>query len=63
MFATEPLPADSPLWEMPNVIVSPHIAASSDRFMERMEDLICDNLRRYLHGQPLRNVVDISRGY
>ena len=63
VFATEPLPSDSPLWDMPNVIVTPHVAASSDRYMRRVEELVCDNLRRYLEGQPLRNAVDVGRGY
>ncbi|MGH2602467.1 MAG: D-2-hydroxyacid dehydrogenase, partial [Dehalococcoidia bacterium] len=63
VFATEPLPADSALWDMPNVIVTPHASYGSDRYMERMEALICDNLRRYLDGRPLRNVVDMERGY
>lgn len=63
VFATEPLPPDSPLWDMPNVIVTPHVAASSERYMSRVEDLVCDNLRRYLRGEPLRNVVDPDRGY
>ena len=63
VFAQEPLPAESPLWDLPNVIVTPHVAASSERYMSRVEDLICDNLRRYLDGRPLRNVVDTARGY
>jgi D-2-hydroxyacid dehydrogenase (NADP+) len=63
VFAAEPLPTDSPLWDMPNVIVTPHVAAGSDRYMQRVEDLVCDNVRRFLDGRPLRNVVDTSRGY
>jgi D-2-hydroxyacid dehydrogenase (NADP+) len=63
VFAEEPLPADSPLWDFPNVIVTPHVAASSERYMDRVEDLVCDNMRRYLDGKPLRNVVDMERGY
>ena len=63
VFATEPLPADSPLWDLPNVIITPHVATSSDRYMQRVEELVCDNLRRYLDGQPLRNVVEPGRGY
>jgi D-2-hydroxyacid dehydrogenase (NADP+) len=63
VFATEPLASGSPLWDMPNVIVSPHVAANSDRYMQRVEELICDNMRRFLDGQPLRNVVDAERGY
>jgi phosphoglycerate dehydrogenase-like enzyme len=63
VFSEEPLPADSPLWGLPNVIITPHVAWSSDRYEERLIDLVCDNLRRYIHGQPLRNVVDPARRY
>ncbi len=58
VFATEPLPADSPLWEMPNVLISPHSASTSSTENQKITDLFCDNLRRYLDGQPLRNVLD-----
>ena len=57
VFATEPLPADSPLWALPNVLVTPHAAALSARENERITELFVDNLRRYLDGLPLRNVV------
>jgi phosphoglycerate dehydrogenase-like enzyme len=58
VFATEPLPDDSPLWALPNVLVTPHAAALSTRENERIAELFVDNLRRYLDGQPLRNVVE-----
>ena len=58
VFATEPLPADSPLWTLPNVLVTPHAAALSARENERITELFVDNLRRYLDGRPLRNVVE-----
>jgi phosphoglycerate dehydrogenase-like enzyme len=58
VFATEPLPDDSPLWTLPNVLVTPHAAALSARENERITELFVDNLRRYLDGQPLRNVVE-----
>jgi phosphoglycerate dehydrogenase-like enzyme len=58
VFATEPLPADSPLWTLPNVLVTPHAAALSARENERIVELFADNLRRYLDGRPLRNVVE-----
>jgi phosphoglycerate dehydrogenase-like enzyme len=58
VFATEPLPADSPLWTLPNVLVTPHAAALSARENERITELFTDNLRRYLGGEPLRNVVE-----
>ena len=58
VFATEPLPADSPLWTLPNVLITPHAVAVSPRENERITELFCDNLRRYLDGRPLRNVVE-----
>jgi phosphoglycerate dehydrogenase-like enzyme len=58
VFATEPLPADSPLWTLPNVLVTPHAAALSARENERITELFVDNLRRYLDGEPLVNVVE-----
>ena len=63
VFAHEPLPADSPLWGLPNVIISPHIAGPTDRYSQRFTDLLLDNVARYDSGQPLRNVVDPTRGY
>src|SRR3989442_1486481 len=58
VFETEPLPADSPLWDMSNVLINPHSASTSHHENARICDLFCDNLRRYLAGQPLRNVLD-----
>lgn len=63
VFATEPLPADSPLWSLPNVIITPHQAAASPRTMERTMALWAENLRRFAAGEPLRNPVDKQRGY
>ncbi len=63
VFATEPLPTERPLWKMPNVLVSPHSASTSDRENARLTAIFCDNLRRYLAGEPLRNVLDIERLY
>jgi glyoxylate/hydroxypyruvate reductase A len=57
VFAEEPLPASSPLWDLPNVLISPHTAALSQREDERIVELFKDNLRRYLAGEPLRNLV------
>ncbi len=59
----EPLPPDSELWGMENVILTPHISGGTPVYMERAVDLFCDNLNRYLQGQPLRNVVQPERGY
>jgi len=62
-FSMEPLPEDSPLWNMQNVIITPHVAGLTPRYMERLTDLFCDNLRRFMNDEPLINVVDKSRGY
>jgi len=63
VFAQEPLPEDSPLWEMPNVMITPHDAGDSPRSHERLMDLFCENLRRYVSGEPLLSVVDKEVGY
>ena len=63
MFEEEPLPTTSPLWDMANVLICPHSASTSDRENERITELFCDNLRRYLAGAPLRNVLDVQRLY
>ena len=63
VFASEPLPAASPLWELPNVLVTPHSMSTALRENEVLVDLFCDNLRRYLAGETLRNVFDRERGY
>ncbi len=57
VFAVEPLPPESPLWNLPNVLISPHTAALSIRENERIVDLFCDNLRRYLESEKLLNEV------
>ncbi len=63
VFAEEPLPEDSPLWDMPNVIITPHNSWSSPYIEEREIELFLENLRRYVAGEPLRNVVDKRAGY
>ena len=61
--AVEPLPADSPLWDMPNVLISPHSASTVDAENATLTSLFCDNLRRWLDGAPLRNVYSREKGY
>ncbi len=63
VFQEEPLPQDSPLWAMPNVIVSPHMAGDAAGWREGVVELFVRNLERYLTGRPLLNVVDKTRGY
>lgn len=58
VFENEPLPENSPLWDFPNVLISPHSASTSDRENERLTDIFCENLRRFLDGSPLRNVLN-----
>jgi phosphoglycerate dehydrogenase-like enzyme len=63
VFEEEPLPASSPLWRMPQVIVTPHVAGFGPRFWERICELFARNLRAWLAGEPLENVVDKRAGY
>jgi len=63
VFATEPLPKNSRLWDLPNVILSPHIAGSTENEIEMATGLFTDNLKRYLNGDRLFNVVDKKKGY
>jgi phosphoglycerate dehydrogenase-like enzyme len=63
VFETEPLPADSPLWRMPNVLVSPHRAGDHEGWERDVVALFVDNLRRFVAGEPLRHVVDVDLGY
>jgi phosphoglycerate dehydrogenase-like enzyme len=59
----EPLAADSRLWDLPNLLLSPHRASIVDAENALIVDIFADNLRRYLEGRPLRNVYDATRGY
>ncbi|MHB1034742.1 MAG: D-2-hydroxyacid dehydrogenase [Pirellulales bacterium] len=59
----EPLPPSSRLWNRPDVVVTPHVAGQSARRIDNMTDFFCENLRRYLAGEPLRNLVDKRLGY
>ena len=58
----EPLAPESPLWAMPNVIITPHVSPGRDRFAERMVDFWCENVRRFGEGEPLLGAVDRARG-
>ena len=59
----EPPAADSPLWRAPRLIITPHVAGQSGRRIDAMTDFFCDNLRRYLRGEALRNLVDKRLGF
>ncbi len=63
VFEVEPLSAGSPLWKMENVIISPHVLGFSVHYDRRAIDLFVDNLRRYLDGRPLLNLVNKAHGY
>ncbi len=59
----EPLPAGSPLWDQPNLIITPHVGGQSRRRIDQMTDFFCENLRRYQAGAPLLNLVDKELGF
>lgn len=61
--AVEPLPADSPLWDAPNMIISPHVSGESAQLLERRQAIFKENLRRYLAGEDLLNICDTEKGY
>ena len=63
VFEVEPLPAESPLWSIPNVLVSPHMSGDYIGFEVDMLAVFTDNLARWLRGEPLHNVVDPAVGY
>ena len=63
VFEQEPLPADHPLWTMPNVLITPHTAGYGPYLDDRRCDILLDNCRRFLAGAPLRNVVDKARWF
>lgn len=63
VFSTEPLPQDSPFWDLEQVIISPHMSGDLEESGAQLSELFIDNFRRYRAGKPLRNVVDKQRGY
>jgi len=63
VFEKEPLPPESPLWSLPNVIITPHVSGISPKLMDAVVDLFVENLQRYQAGEPLYNLVDTSKGY
>ena len=63
VFEVEPLPSNHPLWSLPNVILTPHVAGYSPLIAARHLDLLLDNIGRFLRGEPLRNVVDKERWF
>jgi len=63
VFSTEPLPTDSPLWDMQNVIITPHCSSVYEGWALKSVALFADNMTRYVEGEPLNNIVDPVRGY
>lgn len=63
VFDAEPLPPDSPWWEMPNVFATPHVSGLAGDYLEHVAALVADNLGRLQRGEPLLNLVDWERGY
>ncbi|HUS81886.1 MAG TPA: D-2-hydroxyacid dehydrogenase [Dehalococcoidia bacterium] len=63
VFEREPLPPESELWGMENVIISPHVSGANIHYFERAAPIFCENLRRYLDGHPLLNLILPERGY
>lgn len=63
VFETEPLPAASPLWDLPNVVITPHVAGDAAGWREAVVELFVENLERYLTGEPLKGVVDKRLGF
>lgn len=63
VFEQEPLPESSPLWALPNVLITPHVSGSNPHYDSRVTQLFIDNLTRYKNGEKLRNLVDMERGY
>ena len=61
--ATEPLPADDPLWDAPNLFITPHCSPGSDQTSANVTRMLRDNLKRYLNGEPLQNTVNVKLGY
>ena len=63
VFPVEPLPPESPLWDAPNVILTPHCSSIYAGWERRAAEMFCDNLDRWIEGRPLDNIVDPIRGY
>lgn len=63
VFAEEPLPPDSPLWQMANVYLTPHLAGSMPDYLDHAADIFCENLHRYLKGEKLKNLVNKRTGF
>jgi phosphoglycerate dehydrogenase-like enzyme len=63
VYEKEPLPAESELYKLPNVILTPHISGTTPRYWDRVTEIFSENLRRFREGEALRNLVDKRQGY
>jgi phosphoglycerate dehydrogenase-like enzyme len=63
VFAKEPLPMDSPFFDLSNVVMTPHVSGNFTEYTIKVQELFLENLKRYLERKPLRNIVDKKRGY
>lgn len=63
VFEEEPLPTDHPLWALPNVIITPHVAGFSAHYLSRANALFIENLKRFLSDESLLNQIDLEKGY
>jgi len=63
VFSQEPLPPDHPLWKAPNLLITPHVSGFSPNYKERAGEMFAENLKRYLHGEPLMNLYHPDRHY
>ena len=63
MFEEEPLPSSSPLWDTPNLLITPHVAGFSREYMARLAGIFFENIRRLERGESLVNLVDRDKGY
>jgi phosphoglycerate dehydrogenase-like enzyme len=63
VFAAEPLPADSPLWDVPGLVISPHVSGFAGDYLPQVSALVAENLRRYIAGEPLLNIASREAGY
>lgn len=63
VFEPEPIPADSPLWDTPNLVITPHVTCDDPRYIEQLFDRWFENFERFLAGKPLKNLIDRKNGY
>ena len=63
VFSEEPLPAESPLWSNPKIIITPHLAGYSPNMMNQVITLFIENLKRYVNQEELYNLINLQKGY